>query len=168
MIRRVLVATAMFGALPAAAETPAPGVARAVEALGANWRPIAPTQLNSASAVEAACRGAAQEIAAVEAATPPVITADSLSRVRAISGFVIVPSEQGDAAFFFPNRDMAWFASGLGVVSVISEAQGQLAVRDAEGHVIAMQIGRVGQRPVLRVTPPTGVLLTFVGCAPVG
>jgi hypothetical protein len=108
-------------------------------------------------------------MAAVEAALPPVLTAESLARVRSLRGLLIVPT--GDApgeAFFFPPPDLAWFASGMGRISVISEAEGFIAVRDAGGRDIALQLGRAGRTAMLRLRPPEGEPVAFVGCAPVG
>ena len=52
-------------------------------------------------------------------------------------------------------------------IAVLDEAQGLIGIRDAGGRDIAFQLGRAGERPVLRIRPPEGTLLTFVGCAPV-
>lgn len=163
-MRFLIFALACLAASTAAAQTPAPAgeVSRAVHALSAIWRPI-----TGAASLEAACAGAREELDLVDSALPPVLTPESLARVRALNGLVVVPTGQDPAtAFFFPDGRMTWFASGAGSITVINEAEGFLAVRDAEGHDIALQLGNAGGRPMLRVRPPSGGSpLTFVGCA---
>jgi len=162
MLRPLLIMLALLAPLPAAAQSsPAPDVARATRALSAMWRPLA-----DAASVEAACAGAVEEIAAVEAALPPVVTQQSLARVRALHGLLVVPTDDPQAAYFFPDATMPWFAAGLGAVAVIDEAQGFVGVRDAAGRDIAFQLGRGGQHPLLRIRNPEGQVLNFVGCAP--
>jgi hypothetical protein len=56
----------------------------------------------------------------------------------------------------------------MGAIAVLDEAQGLIGVRDAGGRDIGFQLGRAGQRAVLRIRPPQGALITFVGCAPIG
>jgi hypothetical protein len=170
-MRPVLFAIAaclLSASVVAAQESPStPELTRASRALAAIWRPL-PGEITQA-AVESACAGALEEMAAVEAALPPVLTAESLARVRALRGLLIVPA--GDApgeAYFFPPPNLAWFASGIGRISVISEADGFIAVRDAEGRDIALQLGRAGRTAMLRLRPPEGEPIAFVGCAPVG
>ena len=162
-------AACLVCAMPVAAQTPAatPELTRATRALAAIWRPVegALTQ----DSVEMACAGAVEEMAAVEAALPPVLTPESLARVRALRGLLVVPT--GDApgeAFFFPPPNLSWFATGIGRISVISETEGFIAVRDAQGRDIALQLGRAGRTAMLRIRPPEGDLVNFVGCAPVG
>jgi hypothetical protein len=164
-MRFIVFALACLAASTAAAQTPpqaAAEVTRAMSALSAIWRPI-----TGASSLEAACAGAREELDLVDSALPPVLTPQSLARVRALSGLVIVPTGEDPAhAFFFPDGSMTWFASGVGVLTVINETEGFLAVRDAQGHDIALQLGNAGGRPMLRVRPPSGgTPLTFVGCA---
>jgi hypothetical protein len=60
---------------------------------------------------------------------------------------------------------MSWFASGLGAVAMIDEGDGFIGVRDAAGTDIAFQYGQAGGRPMIRLQPPGGEILTFVGCA---
>lgn len=169
MIRALVVAFACLFALPAAAQTDAQA-RRAVAALSAMWRPVAPDALTSLPALQAACGGAIEEMAAIEAAMPPVISVESLSSVRALRGLLIVPGEpEGPAtAFFFPSADLPWFASGLAAVTVLSDADALIGVRDAAGHDISLQLGQLGGRAVLRVRSPEGPILTYVGCAPTG
>lgn len=164
-MRFLLIALALACAAPAAAQTPAPTpeLQRASRALAAIWRPL--TAMDEAS-MQAACRGAVEEMAAVEAALPPVLTPESLARVRALRGLLIVPTDDPSISFFFPNAGMSWFTSGLGGIVVLSEAEGFIGVHDAGGRDIAFQIGRAGERPILRIRPPEGGdILTFVGCA---
>jgi hypothetical protein len=162
---------AFFAALicswPATAQPAhSPELVRASRALSAIWRPIAPADMGTPAAVDAACAGAIEEIAAVEAALPPVITPESLAPVRALRGLLIVPTgDDPGVAYFFPDPSMTAFASGLGAIAVLSEAEGMIGVRDAAGHDIAVQLGRSGRQAVLRVRPPGSEILTFVGCA---
>jgi hypothetical protein len=116
--------------------------------------------------VEAACAGALEEIQAVEAALPPVLTQQSLARVRALRGLLIVPTDDPQVAYFFPDASMTWFTSGMGAIAVIDEAEGFIGVRDAGGRDIAFQLGRGGEYALLRVRTPEGQILNFVGCAP--
>jgi len=164
-IRTLIFALACLVAVPAAAQD-TPDVARASNALSAIWRPV--TGPLTVVSIQAACSGAVQEMAAIEAALPPVLTPESLARVRALRGFLILPSGDDPAwLYFFPSRDLAWFRSGIGAVAVLDEAQGLLGVRDASGQDIALQLGRAGDHAVLRLRqPPDGPMLTFVGCAP--
>ncbi len=165
MITRLALIVACLLVWPAEAQ--APDVSRAVRALAANWRPIAPEQLESTEAAISACAGAIEEIAAVDAALPIDITPQTLAHVRALRGLVIVSADDAiGGAYFFPAPDLAWFASGLGAVRVVSEAEGYLAVRDAAGRDIALQLGRAGGRAALRVRTPDGQILKFIGCAP--
>jgi hypothetical protein len=161
MLRALLALALLMLPLPAAAQTEPPDVARATRALSALWRPMA-----GAASVEAACRGAIQEIEAVEAALPPVLTQTSLSQVRALRGLLIVPTEDPQVAYFFPDRSMPWFTSGMGAIAVINEAEGFVGVRDAGGRDIALQLGRGGEHALLRIRNPEGQVLNFVGCAP--
>jgi len=163
-VRTLIFALACLVAAPAAAQDTA-DVARASNALSAIWRPVS-GPLTVAS-IETACTGAVEEMAAIEAALPPVLTPQSLARVRALRGFLILPSDDDPAwLYFFPSRDLAWFRSGIGAVAVLDEAQGLLGVRDASGQDIALQLGRAGEHAVLRVRSPDGAPITFVGCAP--
>lgn len=156
----------LLTAAPVAAQTPNPEIERATRALAAMWRP---TQGElTASSLQAACAGAVEEMAAVEAALPPILTPASLSRVRSLRGLLIIPAEEASGqAYFFPPPDLAWFAPGLGAFTVISEAEGFIGVRDAAGTEIAFQLGRAGGRAVLRIRSPEGAIVPFVGCAPV-
>ncbi len=156
MLRPLLFALACLLPLPAAAQD----VGAATRALSAMWRPIA-----GAATLEAACAGAIQEMDALEAALPPVLTPESLERVRALRGILVVPTEAPDLVYFFPDMTMPWFASGIGVVAVVDEAEGFLGVRDAGGNDIALQLGTGDGHPLLRVRTPQGQVLNFVGCA---
>jgi hypothetical protein len=160
MLRPLLFALTCLLSLPAAAQTQAPDVGRATRALSAMWRPIA-----GATTVEQACAGALEEIEAVESALPPVVTQASLARVRTLRGLLIVPTDDPEVAYFFPDMSMGWFTAGMGAVAVINEAEGFLGVRDAGGRDIALQLGRGGERPLLRIRDPEGQVLNFVGCA---
>jgi hypothetical protein len=164
---RALIAAALVAAfaVPASAQTAVatPENTRASRALAALWRPL-PTM--TADAVQTACRGAAEEIAAVEAALPTTVTPESLARVRTLRGLLVIPTEDPQISYFFPDRSMAWFASGLGAVAMIEEREGFIGVRDAAGTDIAIQYGQAGGHAVIRVQQPGAGLLSFVGCAP--
>ena len=165
-MRFLVLALACLFAAPAAAQDTAQ-IQRASQALAAIWRPVAGAVTTAST--EAACRGAIEEMSAIEASLPPVLTPDSLARVRGLRGMLVVPTGDDPAwAYFFPPSEVAWFRSGIGVIAVLDEGQGLIGVRDASGQNIALQLGRAGERAVLRVRPPQGgTPLTFVGCAPV-
>jgi hypothetical protein len=164
MIRALALAAILALSAPASAQTdPTANVTRASQALSFLWRPIPALD---ASAITAACAGAAEEIDAVEAALPPVLTTESLSRVRALHGLLIIPTEDPAISYFFPDGSMPWFASGLGGVAVLNEGEGFIGVRDAGGRQMAFQLGRAGGRPILRIRNPDDTILNFVGCAP--
>lgn len=166
MSRTILFAALAWALAASSVSSQAPDLARAVQALAANWRPIEAQELGSNEALRSACAGAVEEIAAVESMLPAQIDAAGLARVRALRGLVVVASGEAGSAFFFAPRELAWFTSGLGSIAVLDEAQGRLALRDAGGAAIGLQLGRVGGRPVLRVQPPQGAILTMIGCAP--
>jgi hypothetical protein len=104
---------------------------------------------------------------AVDSALPAELTTESLARVRTFHSLMVVPTNENPGmAFFFAGPDMAWFTSGLGAISVVSEPEGFLAVRDAGSHDIALQLGHAGDSRMLRVRAPgTSTFTTFVGCA---
>ena len=165
-MRLVLFALACLVAAPAAAQTNNAQIARASHALAANWRPV--TGALTEASVRTACAGAVEEIASVDAALPRVLNADTMARVRAPHGLLIIPTgDDPTYAFFIPPAAMSWFTSGLGAIAVLNEAQGRMSVRDAGGRTIALQLGRAGGHAVLLVSPPQGTLMTFVGCAPI-
>jgi len=163
-MRFLVFALACLFAAPAAAQDNAE-IQRASTALSAIWRPVAGPI--TAASIQAACTGAVEEMAAIEAALPPVLNPESLARVRALRGFLIVPTGDDPAwAYFFPPPDLTWFRSGIGALTVLDQAQGLIGVRDAASQNIALQLGRAGEHAVLRVRPPQGgAPLTFVGCA---
>ena len=163
----LVLALACLVAAPAAAQTDNAQVARASRSLAAIWRPVT-APLTEAS-IREACAGAVEEIAAVEAAMPSDLTPASMAGVRAPHGLLVIPSGDDPAwAFFIAPAELSWFTSGLGAITVLDEAQGMIGVRDAARRDIAFQLGRAGQRAVLRIRPPQGTMLTFVGCAPIG
>jgi hypothetical protein len=168
MIRALAVALllALGAASQALAQSHPSDAERAARALAAIWRPITAADMATPSAVETACRGALEEMGAVEAALPTVIDPVSLAQVRALRGLLIVPAGEDPAvAYFFPNRDLGWFTSGLGAITVLSPNDGLIGVRDAGGHDIAFQLGHLGGKPILRIRDPGGAILNFVGCA---
>lgn len=152
-------------AAPAVAQTriASPEETRASRALAAMWRPL---PAMTAEAVTAACRGAAAEIDAVDAALPADLTAENLARVHALRGILVIPTDEPNISYFFPDRSLTWFASGPGAVAMISESDGFIGVRDAAGTDIPIEYGQAGGHPVIRVQQPNGPIHTFVGCAP--
>lgn len=165
-MRFLIFALACLFTAPAAAQDTGQ-IQRASQALAAIWRPV--TGAVTVASIQSACTGAVQEMSAIEASLPPVLTPDSLARVRGLRGLLVVPTGDDPAwAYFFPPRELTWFRSGIGVIAVLDEAQGLIGVRDASGQNIALQLGRAGERAVFRVRPPQGgAPLTFVGCAQV-
>lgn len=164
---RAFLALALLFATPAAAQQNPAEVERAATALAAIWRPVSGPI--TATTLQAACSGAVEEIAAVEAALPPVLTPESLARVRGLRGLLIIPTGDDPAWFYvFPPIGLDWVTPGMGRVTVVSEAEGFLTLQDGAGTSISAQLGRAGQRPVLRLRSPEGPLLNYVGCAPTG
>lgn len=163
MLRSLFALAVLLTPLPAAAQPAgvSTDAAAAIRALSAMWRPMA-----GAQSVEAACQGALEEMDAVDAALPPVLTQESLARVRALRGLLVVPTEDAGAAYFFPDRSMDWFTPGLATVETpAGQAEGFVHIRDAAGRDIAAQLGAGGGHPVLRIRAPEGQILNFVGCA---
>ncbi len=166
MLRAALLALACLAAVPAAAQTPPSEIERAASAsraLSMLWRPV--TTLTPEQ-ITRACSGSAEEIEAIEAAMPAVLTPESLANVRALWGLMVVPTDDPAVSYFFPDMSLGWMASGLGAIGVIDEAEGFIGVRDAAGRDIAVQIGLAGGRGVMRLRNPENQLLTFVACAP--
>jgi hypothetical protein len=168
-MRFLLAALAVFlSPVPAAAQD-APqdpqALAEATFALSANWRPTAAL---TAAAFEAACAGADAEIAAVEAGLPPVLTAESLARVRSLRGLLISPAdgEPGEVYVFAPPS-LDWLTSGLARVRVLQASEGFLALQDAAQVDVALQRGAAGSHPVLRLRGPDDAIVTLVACAPI-
>ncbi|MBY0564616.1 MAG: hypothetical protein K2P58_10555 [Hyphomonadaceae bacterium] len=164
MILRSLFVLALCATTPAAAQTttsPDP----AIRALSAIWRPIGANEAVNAAAVLTACEGAVEEMASIEAALPETITPEALARIRAPRGLLVVPAEEAGRAYFFPGPSTPWFTSGLAAVAALSEAEGLIGVRDAGNQDVALQLGAVGGRPVLRVRGPDRAVHTFIGCA---
>lgn len=165
MIRHLAFAAAMLAASAAAAQT-SPELQRASQAVAAIWRPFDPAAV-SPETFDAQCQGWSEEMAAVEAAIPEELTSVALAQVRASRGLIIVPAADDPAAVFvFPAADMTWFASGLGRISVLEEAQGYVGLQDALGQSYTLQLGRQARRPVMRLRQPGGEVISFVGCAP--
>ncbi|MEZ5995916.1 MAG: hypothetical protein R3C25_09175 [Hyphomonadaceae bacterium] len=167
-MRQLLLPLALLFTLPAAAQTPAPTpeILRAEIALGALWRPVeAPL---TAQSIRQACTGAEEEIAALDAAVPLELDVESAARVRGLRGLHIIPlGGAPGAAYFFPPLGMDWFTSGLGSFSVISESDGFIGVRDANGREIALQLGRAGAHAMMRLRAPDGQILSLASCQPI-
>src|SRR5262245_52851745 len=100
-MRALAFALACLFAAPAMAQTDNAQVQRASHALSAIWRPV--TGPLTEASIRDACAGAVEEIAAVEAAIPNVLTPQSTARVRAPHGLLIIPTSDDPAwAFFIP------------------------------------------------------------------
>ncbi|MGD9980875.1 MAG: hypothetical protein AB7H66_12555 [Hyphomonadaceae bacterium] len=158
----------LSSAISAAAQTPTatPELTRASHAIGALWRPIQGPI--SAETIRAACTGASEELAALDAAMPSELTPESAARVRGLRGLHVIPiADRPGAAYFFPPLGMTWFTPGLGGFSVIDESEGFIGIRDAGGQELAFQLGRAGGRPMLRIRKPDDDILTLAGCQPI-
>lgn len=168
-MRSALIALVCLTTLPAAAQTTAPPtteIGRATIALGAMWRPLDGPITNES--VRAACAGSEQEMQALDAAMPSELTAESAARVRGLRGLHIIPiARTPGAAYFFPPLNMPWFASGLGDYGVVNEAAGALGAHDSSGQEFALELGRAGPHPMLRIRRPTGEVATFAACQPI-
>lgn len=166
-MRVLAFALACLFAASADAQTNSAEIERAANALSAIWRPVEGAV--TATTINAACVGAVEEIAAIEAALPPVLTPESLQRVRGLRGMLIVPA--GDVAgwlYVFPPSSLSWITPGMGRVTVVSEADGFLALQDGAGQSVSVQLGRAGQFPMMRIRQSEGVTLNYVGCAQAG
>jgi hypothetical protein len=166
-MRFLAFALACLFATSAAAQTNSAEVERAASALSAIWRPVEGAV--TATTINSACIGAVEEIAAIEAALPPVLTPDSLQRVRGLRGMLIIPA--GDVTgwlYIFPPASLSWVTPGMGRVAVVSEADGFLALQDGAGESVSLQLGRAGQWPMMRIRQADGAMLNYVGCAPAG
>lgn len=150
----------------AAAQT-SDDAARAARLLAASWRPFALTNAGDPQAAFlAACEGAIEEMAALDAALPDDLDPQALAEVRASRGLVIVPAGDNPAlAYLFAGADLPGIASGMAGVRVIDAALGRVDLIDAAGAAIPIQLGAAGQRPMLRVLTPDQPPQSFVRCA---
>jgi hypothetical protein len=139
---------------------------RATAALAANWRAIALGEMGSPTAISAACEGAIDEIAELDARLPETLTPLALAQVHPPRGLIFVRAATPDGVFAFVPANIHNFTSGLAQVTASNQVDGRIVLRDAAGAAVALQIGRVASRPVLRMPQPQGEELTLVGCAP--
>lgn len=162
-MRMALLAILFMGVQTAAAQdTP---LSRATAELTANWRPV--TTLSS-TAFDASCAGAQEELNAIDAALPRVLTQETLARVRALRGLAIVPADDvPGAVYVFAPPTLNWLTSGLATVHLLDESEGFIRLTDAAGLQVALQRGAAGGRPVLRLRAPDNTILNFVGCVPI-
>lgn len=153
---------------PAAAQTSPPPDERLVvaENLAAIWRPLPAGAGEVRARFTAACEGAVEEMNAFAAALPEPITPEAVRGLRTTRGLVLAPGADPGQLFIFPGVTMRGIASGLGSFSIVDSAQGRLAVTDAAGTAIQVQLGRIEGTSVIRITLPDGAPETFVGCAP--
>jgi hypothetical protein len=142
-------------------------IAQASHALAALWRPLAAGAATPA-ALETACAGAVAEMNALDEAMPDPLTAAGLAGVHPAQGLMFVPAaDDPTAVFMFPSADLTWFSSGLGAITAANEATGEVALRDAGGHLVRVVIGRAAGKAMLRLEiPGGGAPITYVGCAP--
>lgn len=162
-MRTLVIALLLMVAPSAAAQDTA--LQRATAELTANWRPV--TAFTVAS-FEAACAGAQEELDAIDAALPRVLTPESLSRVRALRGLAIIPADDVPGAVYaFAPPTLDWFTSGLATVQLLDQREGFLRLTDAAGLEVALQRGAAGGRPILRLRGPDNSIVNFVGCVPI-
>jgi len=154
-------------ATPASAQAPA-GDDRLVvaENLAAIWRPLPAGVGDPRARFTAACEGAVEEMNAFAATLPETITPEAVRGLRTNRGLVLAPGAEPGQLFIFPSVTMRGLASGLGSFAAVDSAEGRVAVTDAAGTAIEVQIGRIEGTSVIRVTLPEGAPETFVGCAP--
>jgi len=149
---------------PAPATAVSPGIAHASRALAAMWRPV--TGPSTEAGLSAACSGAVEDMRALDRAMPDELSADSLAGLHPAHGIVFVPAADDPSdIFIFPSADLTWLSSGLGKLVTANEGTGEVTLHDAGQHPILITLGRVASHSMLRLTVPTGNLLTYVGCA---
>jgi hypothetical protein len=146
-----------------AAPSAAVQIAHASRTLAAIWRPITTT---TQSALAAACNGASDDLAALDAALPEDLNNRTLAAVHVAHGLVFVPTTENPAdTFIFADSSMAWLASGVGVITGADEDTGEITLQDAAGVTVQLQLGHVAGQVLLRLTTPGGQDITFAGCA---
>lgn len=152
---------------PALAQTSDDELARASGLLAANWRPVAPAPGGDAEAIfAAACEGAVEEMAALDAQIPEDLNAAALAALRPPRGLVFVPAADNPAAgFVFANDALPHIASGLALLRLVDAARGRVDLIDAVGATIELQLGVAGGKPVMRVPDAAGAPSLYVGCA---
>lgn len=149
---------------PAPTTTVSPEIARASHALAAMWRPL--TGPATEAGLASACSGATDDMRALDSAMPEELSATALAGLHPAHGIVFVPAADDPSdVFIFPSADLTWFASGLGKLVAANEAAGDVSLRDAQGHVIALTIGHAAGHSMMRLNAPAGAPVTYVGCA---
>lgn len=172
---RALVFALLLGlAAPAAAQPVAHAgsdrvesqLALAAHELAAIWRPLPPGRMTLAT-LTAACEGALEEMAALEAHLPDPMTVDALAAIRPEHGLVVVPTNENPTiVYLFPNNDLRGIASGLATFRLDPAGEGRLIIRDAADHDSNLQVGHAGGHALLRIDPRgSGDVQTYVGCA---
>lgn len=149
---------------PAPTTAVSPEISRASHALAAIWRPV--TGPATEAGLAAACNGAVDDMRALDSAMPEELNAAALAGLHPAHGIVFVPAaDDASDVFIFPSADLTWFASGLGKLVTANEGTGEVALHDAQDHPILITIGHAAGHSMLRLTVPTGVPVTYVGCA---
>jgi hypothetical protein len=115
--------------------------------------------------MEAACTGAVDEMAALDASLPAELSPETLRPIRAPRGFIIVPTDDPGMAYIFPNAQLSAMTPGLAAIRVVSATLGRVDIVDAGGQTTQLQVGVAGGRPMMRVLREGGAPLVFVGCA---
>lgn len=167
-MRQFLFIALIACATPAAAQqTPAQSdLQRAAHMLGANWRPLEAGAASAEAAYAAACQGATDEMAALDAALPATLAPDGLGAVRTQRGLIIVPTDENPgAAYVFPNPHLTNIASGLAAIHVVDAAAGRISLTDAAGQEIQLQLGVAGGKAMMRILREGAEPLLYVGCA---
>lgn len=157
---------ALACAAPAKAEDTANAaeIARASQTLAAIWRPITAT---SQAALAAACAGATDDLAALDAAMPQELNNRTLAAVHVAHGLVFVPTSENPAdTFVFADSSLPWVASGIAVIKSADEDTGEVTLEDAAGTGVHLQLGHVAGQVLMRLNTPGGQSETFAGCAP--
>jgi hypothetical protein len=86
--------------------------------------------------------------------------------VHVAHGLVFVPTDENPANIFvFPDATMPWLASGVGVIQSADDDTGEVALQDAHGQSIRLQLGHIAGQVLMRLTTPGGQDLTYAGCA---
>jgi hypothetical protein len=165
----LFIAALALASQAAAQDAPLSDLQRASYLLAANWRPLHPptTAQSLESAVAAACEGALEELASIDAATSTAQDPAALAAIRAPRGFIFVPVDDNPAAaFVFANGELASIASGQVTIRVMNVAQGLVSLSDSHGRVSQLQLGAGEGLKMMRFLREGAEPLLYVACAP--